>query len=50
MHTAIDYGIEEFDVSYLTTGGCSVTMDKNKLAPNMSYEQFYKYITNYLIK
>ena len=50
MHTAIDYGIEEFDVSYLKSGGCSVTMDKNKLAPNMSYEQYYKFLTNYLLK
>jgi hydroxymethylglutaryl-CoA lyase len=50
VHTAIDYGIEEFDVSELKTGGCSVTMDKNKLAPNMSYEQYYKFLTNYLLK
>lgn len=49
VHTAIDYGIEEFDVSDLKTGGCSVTMDKNSLAPNMSYEQFYKFLTNYLL-
>ena len=50
VHTAIDYGVEEFDVSDLKTGGCSITIDKNNLAPNMSYEQFYKYLTNYLIK
>jgi len=50
VHTALDYGIEEFDVSYLKSGGCSVTMDKNKMAPNMSYEQYYKFLTNYLIK
>ena len=50
IHTAIDYGIDEFDVSELITGGCSVTMDKNKLAPNMNYEQYYKFLTNYLIK
>jgi hydroxymethylglutaryl-CoA lyase len=50
IHTAIDYGIEEFDVSNLKTGGCSVTMDRNNLAPNMSYEQYYKFLTNYLIK
>ena len=49
LHTAIDYGIEEFDVSDLKTGGCSVTMDKNRLAPNMSYEQYYKFLTNYLL-
>ena len=50
VHSAIDYGIEEFDVSDLKTGGCSITIDKNNLAPNMSYEQFYKFLTNYLIK
>jgi len=50
VHTAIDYGIEEFDVSELKTGGCSITINKNNLAPNMSYEQFYKFVTNYLIK
>jgi isopropylmalate/homocitrate/citramalate synthase len=48
FHTAIDYGIDEFDVSNLKTGGCSVTMDKNKIAPNMSYEQYYKFLTTYL--
>lgn len=49
FHHAIDNGIINFDVSELTTGGCSVTMDKNKLKPNMSYEQYYKFLTNYLI-
>jgi isopropylmalate/homocitrate/citramalate synthase len=50
FHTALDYGIEEFDVSNLKSGGCSVTMNKNRFAPNMSYEQYYKFLTNYLIK
>ena len=50
FHSALDYGIREFDVSELKTGGCSVTMDKNNLAPNMSYEQYYKFLINYLIK
>jgi isopropylmalate/homocitrate/citramalate synthase len=50
VHTALDYGIEEFDVSYLKTGGCSLTIDKSELAPNMSYEQYYKFLTNYLLK
>jgi hydroxymethylglutaryl-CoA lyase len=49
VHTAIDYGIEEFDVSDLKTGGCSITMDKHNLAPNMSYENYYKFLTNYLL-
>jgi isopropylmalate/homocitrate/citramalate synthase len=50
VHAALDYGIEEFDVSHLNTGGCSVTMNKSDLAPNMSYEQYYKFLTNYLLK
>ena len=52
FHTALDYGIEEFDVSYLKSGGCSVTIDKDKdkITPNMSYEQYYKFLNNYLIK
>lgn len=50
VHAAIDYGIEEFDVSDLMTGGCSVTIDNAKLAPNMSYRQYYKFLTNYLLK
>ena len=50
FHRALDFGITSFDVSALDTGGCSVTMDRNKLAPNMSYEQYYKFLTNYLLK
>lgn len=49
FHTALDYGIEEFDVSHLNTGGCSITINKDKLFPNMSYEQYYKFLTNYLL-
>lgn len=49
FHLALDHGINEFDVSYLKSGGCSLTMDKNEIAPNMSYEQFYKFLTTYLI-
>lgn len=50
FHTALDYGIDEFDISDLKTGGCSVTLDKNKISPNMSYEQYYKFLTTYLLK
>jgi hypothetical protein len=50
FHAALDYGIEEFDVSDLKTGGCSLTINKSELAPNVSYEQYYKFLTNYLIK
>jgi hydroxymethylglutaryl-CoA lyase len=50
VHLAFKYGIYEFDVSHIGLGGCSVTMDKNKLTPNMNYEQFYKFLINYLLK
>ena len=45
---ALDNGINEFDVSAVNTGGCSVTMDKSDLTPNMNYEQYYRFLTNYL--
>lgn len=48
FHTALDNGINKFDVSLLNTGGCSVTMDGSKLLPNMSYDQYYKFLINYL--
>lgn len=50
FHTALDYGINEFDLSAVKTGGCSVTMKQSQLAPNMSYEQYYKFLTSYLLK
>lgn len=49
IHIALDYGIIEFDVSLINSGGCSVTMDKNRLVPNLSYDLFYKSLTTYLI-
>lgn len=49
FHAAINYGIAEFDVSDLKSGGCSITLDREKLAPNMSYEQYYKFLSTYLI-
>jgi hypothetical protein len=34
----------------LESGGCSVTMDKNKLATNLSYELYYKSLFTYILK
>ena len=50
IHKALDRKIVNFDVSYLETGGCSVTMDKKNLAPNLSYDLYYKTLCNYIIK
>jgi isopropylmalate/homocitrate/citramalate synthase len=49
IHYALDNNINEFDVSLIKFGGCSVTMEKNKLLPNMTYEQYYSFLTNYII-
>jgi len=56
MFEALDRGITGFDVSYLETGGCSVTMgmpsssdkSKSKIKPNLSYPLYYKGLTSYI--
>ena len=48
IHKALDRKIIEFDVSLLETGGCSVTMNKNQIVPNLSYELYYKSLVNYI--
>jgi isopropylmalate/homocitrate/citramalate synthase len=50
IHRALDRKIINFDVSFLETGGCSVTMDKKNIVPNLSYELYYKALCNYIIK
>jgi hypothetical protein len=50
IHKALDRKIIDFDVSLLETGGCSVTMNKNSIAPNLSYELYYKSLTSYIEK
>jgi isopropylmalate/homocitrate/citramalate synthase len=48
IHKALDRKIIDFDVSLLETGGCSVTMNKTQIAPNLSYELYYKSLVNYI--
>ena len=50
IHKALDKRIIDFDVSLLETGGCSVTMNKKQIAPNLSYELYYKSLVNYIEK
>ena len=50
IQMAISKKINVFDVSILESGGCSVTIDKNKLAPNLSYDLFYESIVDYIEK
>jgi len=50
IHAALDFGITSFDVSVLESGGCSVTINKSELSPNLSYELYYKCLATYLLK
>lgn len=49
IHTALKNGINNFDTSFISTGGCSVTIEEDKLAPNLSYDLYYKSLCNYIV-
>lgn len=46
---ALDRNITLFDVSLLESGGCSVTMNKSQLSPNLSYELYYEWLLKYIM-
>ena len=48
MFSAFDRGINNFDVSDLSTGGCSVTMKNENICPNLSYDLYYEILTEYI--
>ena len=48
MGQGLARGITGFDVSYLETGGCSVTMGKSKTKPNLSYPLYYEGLKRYI--
>jgi len=50
IHKALDRKIINFDVSLLDSGGCSVTMNRVKISPNLSYDLYYKSLCNYIMK
>jgi hypothetical protein len=39
--------IIKFDVSVVMEGGCSVTMDRDKIKPNMTYKFFHSVLEEY---
>jgi isopropylmalate/homocitrate/citramalate synthase len=47
LYYCFENGINKFDVSILEEGGCSVTMTKSEVYPNLSYELIDKYFNNY---
>ena len=48
IHKALDRKIINFDVSLLDSGGCSITISKDKMVPNLSYDLYYKSLVNYI--
>jgi isopropylmalate/homocitrate/citramalate synthase len=49
IHIALKNNIKMFDISLLNTGGCSVTMGREYINKNLTYELFYEAIFEYLI-
>ena len=49
LFLAFEKGIVQYDVSLIESGGCSITMNKNKLKNNLSYDIYYKCLVNYII-
>ena len=47
---SLDKGVRRFDVSAIGSGGCSVTMNVQDLAANLSYDQFWSIIDKYINK
>jgi hypothetical protein len=50
LFACFERDIHKFDVSVISEGGCSVTMDSNKLKPNMNYEFFQKTFEEYKVQ
>ena len=50
IHYAFDKNINKFDVSMIEGGGCSMTMSQEKCTNNLSYELFYKFLVDYIVK
>ena len=47
LFACFENGINRFDVSALSEGGCSVTMDSSKLKSNMTYDFFHSTLKDY---
>ena len=47
LFASFQRGITRFDVSTISEGGCSVSMNRSHLKPNMTYEFFYAALEEY---
>ena len=48
VHSSFNKKIQHFDVSKLEYGGCSMTIKKEEMLSNLSYETFYDFLKEYI--
>lgn len=49
FNACIDNKITHFDISFLETGGCTMTLNDSNIKPNLSYKLYYKLLVDYII-
>lgn len=49
FNDSMDKGLTKFDVSFLESGGCIMTLGNKNIKPNLSYELYYKLLVDYLM-
>lgn len=49
FNDSMDKGITKFDISFLESGGCVMTLGNDDTKPNLSYELYYRLLVDYII-
>lgn len=49
FNDSINKGITKFDISFLESGGCVMTLGNTDTKPNLSYELYYRLLVDYII-
>jgi hydroxymethylglutaryl-CoA lyase len=49
FNDSMDKGITKFDISFLESGGCTMTLGNTDAKPNLSYELYYRLLVDYII-
>jgi hypothetical protein len=49
FNDSMDKGITKFDVSFLESGGCVMTLENSDTKPNLSYELYYRLLVDYIM-
>lgn len=49
FNASMDRKITQWDISFLETGGCVMTLDNSNIKPNLSYQVYYKLLVDYIV-